>query len=183
MLGAHGSMYAIRRDLFEPLDTAVINDDFIIPMTIMMKGYYCIYDTRAIAWEAAQEMAGFSRRIRIMRGNYQQLGLLLRNRVWLRKPFLLFQLLSHKVLRLLSPFVLFVMYWSSALLLAYPGYRTVFVAQTFFYAAAVFGLNSRLRAAGTAVIAAPYYFCMLNAAALVAFSHVVCRKRSVVWKT
>ena len=182
MLGAHGSMYAVRRDLFEPLDAAVINDDFVIPMTLLMKGYCCIYDTRAVAWEDAQEMAGFSRRIRIMRGNYQQIRLLLGKSGWLRRPLVLFQLLSHKVLRLLTPFFLFAMYGSSAWLLAYPGYRTAFAAQTFFYAAALFGLNSRLRAASMTVIAAPYYFCMLNAAAIVAFCHIVSRKQNVVWK-
>ena len=113
MLGAHGHIFAIRRELFEPLEVGTRNEDFILPVAILMKGYRSIYDTRAVAWENAEEMTGFSRRISLATGNYQQMALLWKRRGWLRHPFLLFQLLSHKVLRLLSPFLILSMYASS----------------------------------------------------------------------
>ena len=182
MLGAHGAMYAIRLTLFEPLDPGLINDDFIIPMRILLRGFHSIYDTDAVAWEPAAEMAGFGRRIRIMTGNYQQLALLLSQRGWQRRPWLLFQLLSHKGLRLVTPFLLVGMYAANAGLLAYPGYRLIFAGQTLFFVAAVLGLSPRLRRLGAVVIAAPYYFCMLNAAALVGLYHVAWRRGAVAWK-
>lgn len=181
MLGAHGSMYAIRRELFEPLDRRMINDDFVIPMSILMKGYCSIYDTRAIAREDAAEMAGFSRRIRIMAGNYQQMGLLLRKGVW-RRPLVLFQLLSHKGLRLMMPLCLVSMYVGNAYLLAQPAYRMTFAAQSLFFLAAALGLSSRARRFGRAFIAAPYHFCMLNVAAVVGLYRTVWKKDAVLWK-
>jgi poly-beta-1,6-N-acetyl-D-glucosamine synthase len=168
MLGGHGSLYAIRRELFEPLDPGIINDDFVIPLTILLKGFDAIYEPRAVASEDAREMAGFARRIRIMAGNYQQLLWMLRKDGW-RRPRVLFQLLSHKGLRVLLPFLMIGLYVSNAALLPDPGYRLVFAAQTGFFLAALLGLSPRARTAGRALIAGPYYVCMASLAALVAF--------------
>ncbi|MBI4271479.1 MAG: glycosyltransferase family 2 protein [Candidatus Rokubacteria bacterium] len=175
MLGAHGSMFGIRRELFERLEPGTRNEDFLLPVTILMKGYRSVYDTRAVAREDPDEMTGFPRRVSLAAGNFQQLGLLLKRRGWLLQPFLLFQLLSHKVLRLVSPFLLLATYASSAWLLASPGYRLAFAAQTVFFLAALSGMSARLRRRGRALIAAPYYFCMVNVAGLVALHRVVSR--------
>lgn len=175
MLGAHGHIFAIRRDLFEPLEVGTRNEDFILPVAILMKGYRSIYDTRAVAWEDAQEMTGFSRRISLAAGNYQQMALLWKRRGWLRHPFLLFQLLSHKVLRLLSPFLIVSMYATSAWLLASSLYSAAFAALTLFFMAAVVGVNPRLRLRGKAWVAAPYYFCLVNAAGLLALHPIMQR--------
>jgi cellulose synthase/poly-beta-1,6-N-acetylglucosamine synthase-like glycosyltransferase len=182
MLGAHGSMYAIRRDLYERLDSRVINDDFVIPLTILLKGFKCIYEPRAIASEEGSEMEGFSRRIRIMTGNVQQLFLLLQRPMWSGRPLLLFQLLSHKALRLLIPFLLVSVYVSNAILLESVGYRVAFAAQTVFLAAALAGVSARMRVIGRAFIAAPYYVCMLNAAALLGLYRTLGQGGTVAWK-
>lgn len=182
MLGAHGAMYAIRRRLFEPLDTAIINDDFMIPVSILMKDYRSVYETRAVAREDAAEMAGFARRIRVMTGNYQQLFLLLKQPQLWRRPVLVFQLISHKALRLVIPFLVLIAYVSSSALLAYPMYRVIFVAQTLFFAAALAGTCSGLREVGRAAVVAPYYFCMINLAALAGLYRVIWRKGAVAWE-
>lgn len=169
MLGGHGALYAIRRVLFEPLDPGIINDDFVIPLTILLKGRDAIYEPRAVAWEDAGEMAGFARRIRIMVGNYQQLLWILTKKGWQRRPRVLIQLLSHKGVRILLPFLMIGLYVSNAGLLEDPRYRLVFMAQTGFFLAALLGLNPRLRTMGRALIAGPYYVCMASLAALIAF--------------
>lgn len=176
MLGAHGALYGIRREFFSPLEAGTRNEDFLIPVTILMKGYQSVYDTRAVASEDSQEMTGFSRRIGLAMGNYQQLALLLKVRGWLRNPRLLFQLVSHKVLRLLTPFLILGTYASSAWLLASPGYRLAWAAQTVFFIAALLGLNAQLRRRGRALIGAPHYFCMVNAAGVVALHRIMRRK-------
>lgn len=175
MLGAHGALYAIRRELFEPLTVGTRNEDFIVPVTILLRGYRSVYDTRAVAWEDAQEMTGFPRRISLAAGNYQQMAQLVRRRGWLGKPFLVFQLLSHKVLRLATPFLMLAMYGSSAWLLTSPIYGAAFAVQTAFFTAALVGSNARLRRLGRALVGAPYYFCMVNVAGLVALHRVVRR--------
>lgn len=183
MLGAHGSLYGIRRELFEPLDPRIINDDFVIPMMILLEGLRSVYETGAIAREDGREMAGFSRRIRIMTGNYQQLVVLLRRGGWTKRPWLLFQLLSHKGLRLLIPFLIISAYVSNGFMLSSPWYRATFAAQTAFFIAALLGESPRLRRLGGALLAGPHYLCMLNLAALVGLHRTVWQRSNVVWKS
>lgn len=177
MLGAHGQVFAMRRELFEHIEVGTRNEDFVLPVAILMKGYRSIYDTRAVAWEDAEEMTGFSRRVSLATGNYQQLALLMRMQGWLRNPFLLFQVLSHKVIRLLTPFLVLGMYATSAWLLASPVYRIGFAAQTLFFLAALLGSHAHVRRRAKALVAGPYYFCMVNVAGLVALHRVMWRRR------
>lgn len=182
MLGAHGSLYGVRRELFEPLDPRIINDDFVIPMQILLKGFDSVYETRAVAREDGREMAGLSRRIRIMTGNYQQLVVLLKRDGWMKRPWLLFQLLSHKVLRLLIPFLMIGAYASNASMLASPWYGITFAGQTAFFLAALVGISPRLRRLGGALIAGPHYLCSLNVAALVGLHRTLWQGGRVTWK-
>jgi poly-beta-1,6-N-acetyl-D-glucosamine synthase len=183
MLGAHGSLHAIRRELFEPLDPGLINDDFVIPLTILLKGWRSVYEPRAVATEDGAEMGGFPRRIRIMTGNFQQLSLLLRSPALRKRPLLFVQLLSHKGLRLAMPFLLVCLYASSAFLLSSVGYRVAFAGQSLFLFAGLLGLSARMRSIGRAFVTAPYYVCMLNAAALLGLYRTIWRKGAVAWKT
>jgi hypothetical protein len=128
-------------------------------------------------------MTGFSRRISLATGNYQQMAVLWKMRGWLRHPFLLFQVLSHKLLRLLSPFLILGAYASSAWLLASPIYGVAWAMLTALFIAALLGVNARVRRRGRALIAAPYYFCMVNAAGLIALHPALRRKRLVAHKT
>jgi poly-beta-1,6-N-acetyl-D-glucosamine synthase len=70
ILGCHGALYAVRRSLYPYPAPTTINDDYVIPMRILQAGYRVAYDSRAEAREEAHEMAGFSRRVRIMTGNF-----------------------------------------------------------------------------------------------------------------
>ncbi|AUB82460.1 glycosyltransferase family 2 protein [Candidatus Thiodictyon syntrophicum] len=116
-MGVHGAFYMIRRDLFEPLDLDVINDDFMLPMRIVARGYRALYEPRILALEL--ESAGLdldrSRRRRIAAGNMQQLvrlGALLRPS--LRGVAFVFA--SGKALRALMPFLLLLLLGGSAVL-------------------------------------------------------------------
>jgi hypothetical protein len=168
--------------LFEPLKAGTRNEDFVLPIAILLKGYRSIYDTRAVACEDAEEMTGFSRRISLAIGNYQQMALLWNQQGWLTHPFLLVQLLSHKALRLLSPFLILAMYASSALLVTVPIYGVAFSATSVFFIAALVGVNPKLRRWGKTMVAAPYYFCLVNVAGLVALHPNVQRSRLLAHK-
>lgn len=106
-IGVHGALYFFRKKLFEPLPTDTINDDFILPMQIVSKGYKSIYDCELVAVEL--EVASLDmdqkRRLRIAAGNFQQL---------IRIPALFspklkgtaFSFISGKALRALMPIIL-----------------------------------------------------------------------------
>jgi len=177
-LGGHGQLHAIRRKLypFPPVET--INDDYVIPLSVLARGFRSVYEPEALVYEEAREMTGFARRIRIMTGNLQQLRHLPQLlRPW--QPLPLFFFLSHKVSRLLTPIALVTALGANLLLLSRPLYPALFAAQLAFYALAACGLTGRLR---PKALALPFYFCMLNAAAFFGLYHVLTRRRSLAWK-
>ena len=77
-IGCHGALYFIRAKLFQTLEPHTINDDFIIPMNIVAQGYKGVYDSdiMALELEKSTNNQDFQRRIRIAKGNLQQVFLL-----------------------------------------------------------------------------------------------------------
>lgn len=178
ILGAHGALYAIRKELYPYPEPSIINDDYVIPVRIVGRGYRVCYEPDAIAWEEADEMRGFSRRIRIMAGNFQQLREL-PALLWPPRPLPLFFFLSHKVARLAVPFALLVLLLSNAFLLSQPGYQAAFVAQTAFYLAVLAGA---VLPKAPRLLRLPYYFVMVNAAALPGIYYALRGRRNMAWK-
>ena len=132
-------------------------------------------------------MGGFARRVRIAMGNFRQLrllGLLL----WPPRLWLLFEFLAHKVLRLVGPLCL-VGALALNVLLAFPpagpapvwGYVGLLAAQTLFYALAVAGGLGIGPIARIKLLRLPCYFCMVNAAYVVAFARLLCGAGRVRW--
>ena len=178
ILGCHGSLYAIRRALYPFPKPGTINDDYVIPMRILAQGYRVAYEPGAVAYEEAHEMGGFSRRVRIMTGNVEQL----REMKALMRPLRpgpLFFFLSHKAGRLVVPIAMLVMLVANAFLLDSPFYRIVFALQLAFYALVLLGAVIALR---PKILRLPYYFCMINAAAFLGMYHALRGGRTLAWK-
>ncbi len=178
ILGCHGSLYAIRRALYPFPKPGTINDDYVIPMRILSRGYRVAYEPGAVAFEEAHEMGGFSRRVRIMTGNFEQL----REMKALIRPFRpgpLFFFLSHKAGRLVVPIAMLAMLVSNVFLLESPFYRAVFGLQLAFYALVLLGALVALK---PKILRLPYYFCMINAAAFLGMYHALRGGRSLAWK-
>jgi cellulose synthase/poly-beta-1,6-N-acetylglucosamine synthase-like glycosyltransferase len=177
ILGCHGALYAIRKHLYPAPSPKVINDDYVIPMRIVQKGYRVVYEPRAIASEAAAESTGFSRRIRIQAGNFAQLfemaGLL-----WPRRLLPLFFFLSHKAARLMVPLAMLVALVANFFLLDEPLYMVTLAAQVALYGLALAGPVLPLR---PALLRLPYYFCMINAAIFPGFYYAVTRGGRMSW--
>lgn len=178
ILGCHGSLYAIRRKLYPNPRPDTINDDYVIPLRIVQKGYRVAYEPAAVAHEEAHEMGGFGRRVRIMAGNIEQLREIV-PLVWPPRPLMIFFFLSHKVARLLVPAALILAAITNGMLLASPTYRFIGALQLVFYALVGLGAAWQLR---PKALRLPYYFCMINAAVLVGAYHVVRGRRSLRWK-
>ncbi|EKP0315602.1 glycosyltransferase family 2 protein [Aeromonas veronii] len=118
MLGAHGAFYMMRRECLTPLAADTINDDFILPMQAIAKGYRAVYDNRCAALELEVSNAALeaTRRKRIGAGNTQQL---LRLLPLLHPKFgwVAFNFASGKGLRVLMPLCLTLL-WLCAIPLA-----------------------------------------------------------------
>lgn len=109
VLGAHGALYLFRTKLFVPLPQDTINDDFMLPMNIVLQGYRADVDENIVAVEMEPTNANqdFRRRLRIGAGNYQQLCRL----ISLLNPKhggTAFTFASGKALRVLMPFFMLI---------------------------------------------------------------------------
>ena len=180
-LGVYGGFYAVRRELASPLPNGTILDDMLQPLSVIRQGYRSVLDVRARVYDIWPKSLReeFHRKVRTLAGNFQLLQLA----PWLllRQNRLRFELISHKLLRLLVPILLVILLISSALLanrsLLYAG---AFVAQIALYVLAALGAGRGIPALMR--IAAPASaFCMLNAAVVVGFYKFLFT-RGPLWK-
>ena len=181
-VGATGAIYAIRRDLFEPIPEDTILDDVLIPMRIVRRGYRVTFEPAARAYDrpagsARQELV---RKVRTIAGNFQLFARerwLLdpsRNRLWL-------QTVSHKGLRLLGPVLLATALGANLTLAGRSFFACTLLAQGFFYAAALCGaLGGATRR--LPFVAIPFTICLLSWATVVAFLRFVAGRQGVTWE-
>ncbi|MDA7429630.1 glycosyltransferase [Primorskyibacter aestuariivivens] len=112
-VAAVGELTAIRARDWTGIPPGVVNDDAWLAMHMLSRGRNVRYAPDAHSWEEASAATGLEveRRRRINTG---RLKLIFRKDVWpLRRPFVMIAFLSHKVLRLVLPF-LFVVSWLSS---------------------------------------------------------------------
>jgi hypothetical protein len=174
LTGAHGAFYAIRRSLYPFPLADTINDDFVIPTSVIRQGFRIAYETRARALEEAEYTEGFRRRVRITAGNFEQVGEI-RKLLGPSQPLTLFCFLSHKAGRLLVPPAMVGLLACSLVLASIRPYSWFLIAQAVFYGVALIGAFVRLR---PAVLRLPYYFCRINAAFFVWLYQVWFRGRA-----
>ncbi len=106
-VGLSGSIYAAWRAAWEPMPAHLILDDVWLPMRLVLRGQRVGYDLRAKAWDARRTTSAAEkvRKVRTLTGNFQLMAWLpgvlvpFRNPIWL-------QFVSHKLLRLLTPWLL-----------------------------------------------------------------------------
>jgi cellulose synthase/poly-beta-1,6-N-acetylglucosamine synthase-like glycosyltransferase len=131
MLGATGSIYAIRRELAVPVPPETLCDDVFLPLAIALQGYRIYFEEEAKAFDLPTSLhSEFWRKVRTQAGVYQ---------IMFRFPALLWpgnrrflHFLSHKLGRLLLPFALLLALFSS-FFLPYPFNCIVIGAQAIFY--------------------------------------------------
>jgi biofilm PGA synthesis N-glycosyltransferase PgaC len=177
-LGAHGHLHAIRKELYPYPPAETINDDYVIPLSVLVRGFRAVYEPAAVVFEEAQEMTGFGRRVRIVAGNLQQLRHLGQFLLPCR-PLPLFFFLSHKVVRLFVPFAMLTALAANLYMIGRLPYQGLLGAQLLFYALAALGVTGRLR---PRALRLPFYFCMVNGAAFFGVYHAMTRRRSMAWK-
>jgi cellulose synthase/poly-beta-1,6-N-acetylglucosamine synthase-like glycosyltransferase len=143
-VGADGAIFAIRKELYKPLEVFDIND-FVIPLNVIAQHKRVILDPDVYCYEEPTEGGekGFLRQARI---SNRTLGALWRGRHFINPfrygTFSLF-LLSHKIIRFLVP-LFFVGCLVMSLLLAQQDwfYALFFIAQLGFVGLGVFGLKN-----------------------------------------
>ncbi len=194
IVAADGAIYAIRRTLYCAPTTAAVTDDFALSTAVIEQGYRLVFEPEACAYEDALPAAEreFWRKVRLMTRGLR--GVLLRKRLlnpW-RYGFYALVLFSHKVLRRLVPVFLLLLFVTSllvSLLVSLPAssggalYSSAAVAQVLFYALAGAGyVLRRTRVGQKKYLALPFFYCLANAAALVALIQVIRGQHIALWQ-
>ena len=140
--GAHGAFYVFPRAQWTPLERDTINDDVILPMRIVQRGFRGVYDSSIVVVECEDDRPAddLRRRQRLGAGAMQQAI-----RLWRladpRRPGLAFVYLSGKALRAIMPFVLLAAFVTSlALSLSSPLFAFLAFAQLAIYAIGALGM-------------------------------------------
>jgi cellulose synthase/poly-beta-1,6-N-acetylglucosamine synthase-like glycosyltransferase len=180
-VGVSGSISAVRRELFRPIPRGLLLDDLYWPLQVVMQGRRVVYEERAVAYDRFPERAldEFWRKVRTLAGNFQLVTVLPQALLPWRNPIWT-QFVSHKLLRLVVPWMLLAVLLASVLL---DGalYRIAFLAQAIFYTLALSALagwpGARWRLATAAA-----GFVVLYAAAWLAFWVWICGRAAGSWK-
>ena len=137
---AAGELFAVRRELFEEMQTDTLLDDFILSLRIVMQGHTIAYCANAYAVESgsADMREEEKRKVRIAAGGLQS--------IWRLRPLLnpfrygtfCFQYISHRVLRWsLTPILLFLLLPLNTILIFTTStpllYAIIWLLQALFY--------------------------------------------------
>ena len=167
--GATGALYAIRRQLFQPMSENTLLDDVVIPMQAVEQGYRCLLEPGAIAWDRPSHSAGQEsvRKRRTIAGCAQ---LMVNQPRWLlpwRNP-IWWEFVSHKLARLVSPVLLGVVLITNLLLAGQSIYLGLMIGQIGFYGSALVGMAYQRTGRESRSFGLPLMFLTLNATTLAA---------------
>jgi cellulose synthase/poly-beta-1,6-N-acetylglucosamine synthase-like glycosyltransferase len=183
-IGVTGAIYALRKELFRPLDERTILDDVAVPMEVVLAGRRVVFEPLAAAWDeiSADAAREFRRKVRTLAGNYQ----LVRLRPELVDPTknrLFWQFVSHKLARLAVPWCLLLLLASSAALASQGGvYRAALAAQLVLYLCAALAQLLHSRGRASRPLSLPYAFVLLNLAAAAALIGFLRGTETAAWK-
>jgi cellulose synthase/poly-beta-1,6-N-acetylglucosamine synthase-like glycosyltransferase len=159
VVGATGAIYGVRRALFPAIPASLILDDVYVPLHIAMTGHRVVMAVDAIAFDepSSDQKAEFARKRRTMVGNIQLVRAMPGILLPIHNP-IFFRYLSHKLLRLLSPFC-FVALLAVSAVLAGPFYGSFFAVELAAYVLGIIGLFVSRQA-----LAVPSAFVLVHAA-------------------
>lgn len=186
LIGASGCLYAVRRSAYVPLYPEACSD-FIIATKMVEQGLRAVYEPGAICTEETNRRVGneMSMRVRVIAQTFTDLW---RHRAMLnplKSGFYAIQLLSHKVMRYMVPFLLIAVLIASGALVAASAsliYSGAFLAQLGFYLAAFSAWALERAGARSRLLALPQYFVLANVASLLACYKFIRGERYARWE-
>jgi glycosyltransferase involved in cell wall biosynthesis len=206
ILGATGAIFAVRRELYDPIN-AQRGDDFEIPVRVRVKGFGAVLEPKALAYHPwLSNRDEFRRIVRIVAWMLPSALILLSESIMNKRWLLAFQLLVHKVMRWMVPFFLIVLFVVNMQITG-TVFRSLLWGQILFYLLAILGLifdhlgnyKSFLNDGKSPQVIAdrrfsrkkdlrlptllkvPYFFCLINAASFVGILKSILGWGSMDW--
>lgn len=181
--GVNGSIFAIRKALYSPINKHR-GDDYELSNRIQIAGHGVVLEREAVSYEevSATSRQEFRRKVRLATWNLQSTLILMREALCRRRPLTVFILFSHRFLRYTTPVWLLTLFVSNMFFLkGLLGW--VFLLQVFFYLTALagYGIEKQKRPVNK-IFLIPLYFCMVNVAALMALLKNLSRNTEALWE-
>lgn len=180
---ASGAALALRRHLFRPIPPQY-GDDCVLPLEVRLKGYTVLQDPRIIVSdEMPHTIAGELRaRARMTARNWT--GIFYRPGLlnFLRYPGTAWGLVSHKLLRWMTPLFLTTLFLMNGLLAREGRLLIPFVLQGCFYLAALLGWERSRQRRCWRVFGYPFAFCLANLGFLLGMVRCLRGQRVVAYK-
>jgi cellulose synthase/poly-beta-1,6-N-acetylglucosamine synthase-like glycosyltransferase len=186
-VAADGSLYALRRELYVPVEDGAQADDFAVSARVVTAGRRrLVYEPAAVSVEprpGASDME-FWRKVRIANHGMRAILDLEGALNPLRTGFYAVQLWSHKTLRYLFPFFAAAALATNVALAQNSGFfRLLLLAQCLFYGLALAGWALRRNPLGRLKpLCVPFYFCLANAAVFLGMLSLLRGYRITTWQ-
>lgn len=184
VIGVDGPLYALRRELYVPLNHNIISD-LIVPLLVLEQDKKVVLETGAIVeeiptYKSSQEFT--TRRRIVLRA---LIGLSINTQLF--NPFkytmLSFQIIFHKVLRWSMGLLVILNFLACLALSTYPFFKVVTILYIIFFIFAGLGWLAELLGKKNRVLSIPYYFILVNFAATIGIIDFIRRKQATTWQT
>jgi cellulose synthase/poly-beta-1,6-N-acetylglucosamine synthase-like glycosyltransferase len=184
ILGAAGSIFAVRKELYVPLKVPVV-DDFIEPLMILKKGYKVLFEPEAVSVEemAASITGEYARKVRIITSSISGISNIGELFNPLKYGLFSLQLVSHKMLRWLAPFFLIALFTANLFLLSGVFYRVTMAVQVILCLLGLAGFFLDRKDVNIKIFSIPLYFMVVNLAALNAWYNFILGEKMIKWDT
>jgi hypothetical protein len=177
-----GAIFAIRRDLYTPLPTNTIVEDFVLCLRVLERGFEARSEpeARAVDPASAGTRAEMKRKVRIAAGGFQAIGLT-RSLLHPRRGICAFCYWGHKVLRWCVPFFLIAMLAANIGLAARPFYLACLALQVagMLVSAAAYNMSGGKRL--PRLLRLVSYFYLMNYSVFRGFWRFVFQTQRVTW--
>ena len=178
-----GACMAVRKSLFVEME-GHYGDDCVIPLDVLLQGYRVVVEPMARAYveNVRSPRAELRARARMTLRNLT--GTLSRWRLLnpIRHPLLSLAIVSHKLLRWLTPYLLVACFVSNAVLAGRPLYRVTLLVQMAFYGLAVLGMLLAKRGVRVSMTSAPFGFCVAQLGIMMGVAKAILGARVVRYK-
>ena len=158
-----GQAFAVRKSLFRPMEPCY-GDDCILPLEVRLQGFRVFHEPRAVVTDTMPHSLEGEMRTRIRMTARNWAGTLSRIAILnpLRFPATSWALISHKILRWLSPVFLGVLFAASLASSDAHLWAALCLLQVAFYLSALLGWQFVRKGKGAGIFGYSFAFCLAN---------------------
>jgi len=186
-----GEILAIRSSVYFTPKEKIVNDDHYIILDLLRRGYRLVYTPKARSYEHVSQTAAdeFTRRRRMNAGLYQTISMS-STLLPLNRPLLLWEIISHKYLRVFVPFAMILCFGINFALFVedYSNnvrasiYIIAFITQIAFYSMAVIGNVIKFQGLAGKIFYLPAFLVNSNFAILAGLYTFLTDNQPHIWK-